>query len=282
MEDYNSAGQQTKAHVHASPPQYRETFFIVPRDILEMPGMTFSYLKVFEIIYQFWNKGRQVYVGETSFCERTKLSRRQLYNALEYFEKQGKIVRTLINGRRIITQPEMSLCMDEPPCTLVHPPVHSSAPTPCTPVHVEIKKGNKEDNIKEKIYKKENEPPKQEVARYQETLYPMPVSAKPQNLAVNELASINPHNIPIEMIVDWLSVRKGKKTTVTPTAWKRINKQLGLCDDPVDAFEIMVSHGWSSLNHTWIANMKRGEKKSGHFDYDDTSWADEENKGMFD
>ena len=123
------------------------------------------------------------------------------------------------------------------------------------------------------------------VAKYRETLYPMTekVDSLPSTgLTAPQLADINPHGIPVEMISDWLSVRRTKKQPVTPTAWKRVCSQLAKCDDPLEAFEIMVAHGWSSLSASWVDNVIKPKKEKGHFDYDDTTWADEESKGLFD
>ena len=103
-----------------------------------------------------------------------------------------------------------------------------------------------------------------EMAEYRETYYQaavsnpvtshevVPVSKPPtsKHLEIHDLESMNPLNIPSGMIRDWLEVRRAKRIPVTFTAWNRLNNQLGKCDDPVEAFEIMVTHGWSSLNHT--------------------------------
>lgn len=132
----------------------------------------------------------------------------------------------------------------------------------------------------------ESPPPKPtentEMAEYRETLFPMPAPTKQSGgLSVQTLTEENPHSIPVEMIEDWLTVRKSKRNPVTPTAWKRLNQQLAKCQNPVEAFEIMVSHGWTSLNHTWIDRMTKEEGTKGHFDYDDKSWADSANRSIF-
>jgi len=125
-----------------------------------------------------------------------------------------------------------------------------------------------------------------DMTKYRETLFPMPPgkqeggkNPRPKGLTITELGDLNPHNIPIEMISDWITVRTVKRAPITITAWKRINKQLSLCDDPVDAFEIMVAHGWQSLDHKWISRLSKSPGY-GSFDYDDTSWAEGGNKTL--
>ena len=41
---------------------YKETFFIVPSYILDLPGITLGYLKVYETIFQFWNKNQICFI----------------------------------------------------------------------------------------------------------------------------------------------------------------------------------------------------------------------------
>ncbi len=279
---------------------YKETFFIVPRYILELPGITFAYIKVYETIFQFWNKGCDCYLGESSLCERTGLKRAIVYRALDFFESKNELMRQNINGRRYIIKPQSKIETSIPTSTPVDPNVHSRRPSTSTGADHNIKKVNKENNKKEKIYKKEksgndsvssctnesrsemieSSPPipteTKEVAKYQETLFPMPAKTEPtgkRELAIHDLTDTNPHKIPAAMISDWLAVRKSAKKPVTSTAWRRLNNQLDLCKDPKEAFEIMVAHGWNSLHHTWIEKITNQEKKNGHFDYDDTTWA---------
>ena len=111
------------------------------------------------------------------------------------------------------------------------------------------------------------------MAKYQETLFPMPKQKANQlshHVSMAQLAELNPHNIPHEMIRDWLQVRHAKKSPVTETAWKRLNGQLAKCPNPVEAFEIMVTQGWASLNHTWINNHTK--KQNPLDDLDSTDW----------
>ena len=79
-------------------------------------------------------------------------------------------------------------------------------------------------------------------------------SKKPKNpvLQIEDLLADNPHSIPEPMLEDWLTIRKGKKAKVTPTAWKAMNKTLVLIKkeaqvEPIDAFEKMVANAWQSI-----------------------------------
>ena len=117
------------------------------------------------------------------------------------------------------------------------------------------------------------------MAEYRDTLFAPDevVTTKkvgPTPLATQDMININPHNIPHEMIRDWLVVRKSKKMAVTATAWNRLNSQLSKCDDPIEAFEIMVSHGWGFLNASWIDKVRGSmpKKSPTHDELTSTDW----------
>lgn len=73
-----------------------------------------------------------------------------------------------------------------------------------------------------------------------------------EKLSLDDLTSDNPHNIPEQLLKDWLTTRKSKRAPVTTTAWIRlhatldkIKKSKGI--EPVEAFGEMVANGWQSL-----------------------------------
>ena len=45
---------------------YEDTFFIIPRYIRKLPGLTLAYLDVYETIFQFWNKNKDCFLGENA------------------------------------------------------------------------------------------------------------------------------------------------------------------------------------------------------------------------
>ncbi len=81
---------------------YKETFFIVPRHIIELPDITFAYLKVFETIFQFWNKGEACFLKNIAIKERTGVKETQIYDALNYFIKQGVMQKINKAGKRYL------------------------------------------------------------------------------------------------------------------------------------------------------------------------------------
>ena len=88
-------------------------------------------------------------------------------------------------------------------------------------------------------------------------------------LTIDDLYDLNPHQIPYEMILDFLENRKAKRSPLTRTAWLKINKELLKSGNALNAFEEMVSRGWVSLNVDWLkSNNKRTE-----IDDNNTDWA---------
>ena len=85
--------------------QYEETFFIVPRHIRKIPGMTLSYLDVYETIFQFWDKGRECLLSNAEIIEITGFKERQIKYALDFLEKNKVLQRVFIDGQRYLVQP---------------------------------------------------------------------------------------------------------------------------------------------------------------------------------
>ena len=96
--------------------------------------------------------------------------------------------------------------------------------------------------------------------------------AKPKKLNLDELNNLNPHKIPKEMISDWIENRKAKKAPITQTVWNRINTELGLCSNPIEAFEEMVCRGWVTLKAEWIKSSKHLAPTQTFYDTTSTSW----------
>jgi hypothetical protein len=85
--------------------EYKETWFIAPRTIVDMPGMTLAYIKVFETIFQFWNKGRKCYLSNPEIERRTGVKITAIKEAIAYFEKHGELERIQIGMKRYLMQP---------------------------------------------------------------------------------------------------------------------------------------------------------------------------------
>lgn len=91
---------------------YEDTFFIVPRHITNLKGMKFSYLKVYEVIFQCWSDRRECRMNEDEFIQVTGLSDKQIHKALTFFVKNNKIIREVIDGKgHVISQPRQAICM---------------------------------------------------------------------------------------------------------------------------------------------------------------------------
>lgn len=92
-----------------------------------------------------------------------------------------------------------------------------------------------------------------------------------------ELIEDNPHDIPKQMLEDWLVIRKDKKARVTKTAWDTINKTLSeikekLNINPIDAFGVMVASCWQSLKLEWFNKSDKQNINEKLAATDDTSW----------
>lgn len=86
--------------------QYQDTFYLIPRYIRHLPGITLAYLDVYETIFQFWNKNKNCYLSEEDLCQRTGYKRAVIYKALSFFEKHIELKRVKLNGKRYLIKPE--------------------------------------------------------------------------------------------------------------------------------------------------------------------------------
>jgi len=86
--------------------QYEETYYIVPSYIRKLPGMTLGYMDVYNIIFQFWNKGRECFLKNEAFTERTGFTGKYIRNALAYFENLGELKRVMRGKKRYLVRPE--------------------------------------------------------------------------------------------------------------------------------------------------------------------------------
>jgi DNA-binding Lrp family transcriptional regulator len=92
---------------------YEDTFFIVPRYIRKLPGMTLGFLDVYETIFQFLNKGKDCYLSNPAIAERTGLGERHIKKALVYLEEREVIKRVTIKGKRYIVSASRTLDQNE-------------------------------------------------------------------------------------------------------------------------------------------------------------------------
>jgi|GEM_PF-2221611 len=90
--------------------KYQQNFFIVPSYILELPALTFTLLKFYETIFQFWNHGKDCFLSNSMIMERTGIkSISSIIDAFKYFEAHGQMRRVMRNGQRYIIRPEQKI-----------------------------------------------------------------------------------------------------------------------------------------------------------------------------
>lgn len=112
--------------------EYEETFYIIPRRIRKLPGITLAFLDVYETIFQFWNKGNSCYLSNAGIQKRTGLGHTQVNQALIFFETHGELVRKIYKGLRYLVQPRRSVetdfIEDDPTAGAVPPPTAGAVP----------------------------------------------------------------------------------------------------------------------------------------------------------
>lgn len=316
---------------------YESIFFVVPTYILNLPGLTLPYLKVYEAIFQFWNKGKSCFLSNQAFMDRCDIGKTHLQDAFLFFEKNGELIRSCKGGRRHFLQPIRSVEVEKDSAN--NKPTTATA-VPCfdieqgtatavggyrcsgrggtaTAVH-NIKKLNKETNVKEKIYKKEkiSEPslctPKdiectpphttenKDMAidvnyQYPETLYDKPEEPQTTSLTVND--GLTGYNLTIEQLDSFerfwrLYPRKVGREKVKRQwfhdkcdliADKIINKLTQqIAKDKAFLDGYVPNPSKYIMEKRYEDEVFEGKKVKGRFDHDDSSWANKNRQSIFD
>ena len=82
---------------------YEETFYIIPRYIRHLEGMTLTYLDFYETIFQFLNKGKSCFLSNALIKQRTGIQSDSRINmAFQFFEKHNILKRVYKNNKRYI------------------------------------------------------------------------------------------------------------------------------------------------------------------------------------
>ncbi|WP_095110394.1 replication protein [Pseudomonas sp. Irchel 3E20] len=90
---------------------------------------------------------------------------------------------------------------------------------------------------------------------------PQPKIEKPKpdrkaSFGMAQLLADNPHNVPAQLLADWLTQRKAKRAAVTATVWSTVNAELVKCADAgitaSDAITEALTSGWQGFKASWI------------------------------
>ncbi|NWC48695.1 replication protein [Pseudomonas edaphica] len=71
-----------------------------------------------------------------------------------------------------------------------------------------------------------------------------------------QLLGDNPHNVPEQLLADWLTQRKAKRAAVTATVWSTVNTELAKCAEAGitadDAITEALNSGWQGFKASWV------------------------------
>lgn len=93
-------------------PQYEDTYYLIPRYIRKLPGITLAFLDVYESMFQFWNKGLVCFLSNKAISERINIGERQIREALLFFENAGELKRERKGLKRFLVKPESRIETD--------------------------------------------------------------------------------------------------------------------------------------------------------------------------
>lgn len=100
------------------------------------------------------------------------------------------------------------------------------------------------------------------------SLPPQAEPAKPDRktpFGLTNLLADNPHQVPEQLLTDWLAQRKAKKAAVTATVWSTVNTELAKCAEAgisaSDAITEALSAGWQGFKAAWVINRIRDSRQ---------------------
>lgn len=83
---------------------------------------------------------------------------------------------------------------------------------------------------------------------------PKPDRKTPFGMA--QLLADNPHDVPEQLLADWLTQRKAKRAAVTATVWSTVNTELAKCAEAGitadDAITEALNSGWQGFKASWV------------------------------
>lgn len=123
------------------------------------------------------------------------------------------------------------------------------------------------------LYSKKETPyvnlPSEDITSPPKVLAELPVDQKPDRKTPFGLAQIladNPHQVPDQLLSDWLAQRKAKRAAVTATVWSTVNAELAKCAEvgvsASDAITEALSAGWQGFKASWVINRIRDSRQS--------------------
>ncbi|MGO0633420.1 replication protein [Pseudomonas sp. SAR267] len=92
--------------------------------------------------------------------------------------------------------------------------------------------------------------------------------AKPDRktpFGLTQLMADNPHQVPKQLLVDWLALRKAKRAAVSETVWATVNEELAKCAEAgitaVTAITEALSAGWQGFKADWVINRVNDNRR---------------------
>jgi phage replication O-like protein O len=83
-------------------------------------------------------------------------------------------------------------------------------------------------------------------------------SPRKKPFGLTQMTADNPHQIPEQLLVDWLALRKTKRAATTQTVWDSLNAEIAKCQaefgiDATTAMTEALLAGWQGFRAAWIA-----------------------------
>jgi len=246
---------------------HREFIYNAPESIAYHKDIHLSDLRVYMIIRSFMDTTKSCYVSNEWIANKCHITDRAVRDCLTKLVSLGFIKRIFKKGKRHLMTTQAAIIQNENDTRVevqFHPPGSTVPGGEEVQFHQLDQIYNTNNNIllAPSSQKKKKSPSK-------------------QSFGLKEMLADNPHQIPEDILSDWLDVRKAKKAKITKTAWNKTNKELSKAAskgfDAIDSFEHAVASGWQGFKCEYMENLSRTNAKTSTTndifgDDDDISW----------
>jgi len=110
---------------------YKPAFIVIPSNIWDLEGITLSFLRIYETIFQFWHRGKKCFLTNEAIMERTGVkSESTIKEAFVFFEKHN-VLKRMNNektGQRFLVQPSLYVEIESESAPVDNPAGESAPP----------------------------------------------------------------------------------------------------------------------------------------------------------
>ncbi len=236
----------------------------IPYFVLKEKRLDLFNKLLFSFLWSFSVAGKKIKASNDYLADLFEVSDKHIQNRLKMLEDLGFIKRTLVKYKRVIEITHLVLTnieSDSPNLSLVPPTVGASTNIELPPTTVGVQHQPQLVSAPTTVGTYNKAIPKVDT----KAITPISPKRGKSGFGLSEMLLNNPYDLPQNLLEDWMAVRKGKRATMTATAWNNSLKNIetlgkqGLSPERVLA--IAITNSWAGLEVRYFKDYV-GESKN--------------------